>query len=222
MNGKIEIRAGEFYIQEKVWFQLRQTDEGTEICVSDARVDRRYALCLDEDGCIVRGEVQGFSQKVPEAPVKPIVAPPIINRHTEAYDVNSFHRALEKGRSRPLQRFKTLAKYRFTLRWGKNARPSNKCFPIAGYANDSATYILYRIPSSSKGEGLLRLLPPDLALIDKVDPDRLSRAEWERFLDMPEGEVFRLNNQSWRKLAVEEIRVVVADKVFRHAALKRG
>lgn len=126
---QIEAKAGEFYIQEKVWFQLRQTDAGTEIGVCDARVDRRYAICLDEDGCIVHGEVQGLSQKVPEAPAKAIVAPPIITRHAEADDVNSFYRSMEKRRNRPLHRFKTLAKHRFTLRWGKNARPRNKCFP---------------------------------------------------------------------------------------------
>ena len=148
-----------------------------------------------------RGTAAEFARKAREMRfVSEAGAGSVITHHTEAYDVNLLYRALEKGRIRPLRRFKTLAKYRFVMRWGNYARPRNKCFPMAGYANERAAYILYRIPSSTKGEGLLRLLPLDLALIDKADPDRLSREEWERFLDMKPGEVFRLNDQSWRKL----------------------
>src|SRR5438045_2375101 len=83
-------------------FRFRQTDQGPEISVCDARVDRRYAICLDEYGCIVHGEVQCLSKKVPEAPAKLLAVPPVITHHTEAYDVNLLYRALEKGRNRPL------------------------------------------------------------------------------------------------------------------------
>ena len=72
---------------------------------------------------------------------------------------------------------------------------------MAGYRNDTGTFVMYRIPSNG-GENLLRLIAPDKAVIDKDDPGRLSREEWERFLERKPGDVFRLNNRAWTKLTL--------------------
>ena len=218
MVSEIKAKAGEYYIRENVWFSLRQTDAGTLMSVSDGRINRRYSVCIDEDGCIVHGEVLPLTGDQPDTTTGTRIAvPPVIVKAEEAYDaVAIVKRALSY--KNPLRRFKAFAKFRFTLRYTHRARPANRCFPMAGYRNDTGTFVMYRIPSNG-GENLLRLIAPDKAIIDKADPDRLSPEEWERFLELKAGDVFRLNDQAWTKLTLEQVHPLVAGKVLQRTTL---
>lgn len=216
MAGDVTTKAGRYFITDKVWFEIHQQDAGTFISVSDSRVNRRYALCLDESAVIVRGVVEPITEEGTATAVNREAVPPVIKQHVQAYDANLFYRAL--GTRNPLLGFKAWGKYRFTLQHGRRARPRNKCFPMAGYSNGQSTFVMYRVPSTGKGEGLLKLLPGNRAVIDNADPERLAPEEWKLFLDLPPGRQFKLNNQSWTKLGIEQVQPLVAGKIIQRVA----
>jgi hypothetical protein len=217
MKGRIPLPAGKLEVAPRVWFDVRLTDTGTCLSLCDERVNRRYFMCFDEHGNIDRREVAPLSPQQSE-PVADDTRPQVVAPSV----VDEMMRGMRRARIRPLRRFKAFRMHAFIIRYQRAARPRNQCYPMAGYANATATYVMYRVPSSTRFEGLAKLVSADEMIIkDDYDQDRLPTDQWETFLHLPVGNQFKLNNQTWTKLGPKDVAPLVAGKIFYRRHVER-
>lgn len=133
---------------------------------------------------------------------------------TDPAEVARFNARFRRARkANPLARFKS-SSVKFTIRHGREYRPRNRCFVMAGYTDGTTVFVLFRIRNGYDALG--RIVEPDQMIIkDDRDCHRLPEQEWPHLMEMKVGETFTAGGKQWTKLSAERTASIVGGKVFR-------
>lgn len=94
---------------------------------------------------------------------------------------------------------------------------------LGGYQCPTSTIVLFRYASPDLNnppmDGLMEVLPDGRCTPVKDDNKALyaDSGDWDRFSEMKDGQVFRLGDNTWRKMTLDEIKALVGGREFQSA-----
>jgi hypothetical protein len=218
MRGGLSIKAGTYHLTSSVDLTLSLSDAGTVVRLDNLLPGNGCTVIIDENGQIVHREVhngpksQKASLEMPsdssaDSPL-PAVSPVA---HPTSPEKQTAHPTKPKKRSPK--------RIRFVLQYGQRSRVRSRPIVLGGFMDGRDMSILYHtVGGMTQYEGQLLITGDIVVRGDRIPKhQRLPREEWDRFLEHPEDQNFRLSiaTSIWRKMAHEKIRPIIAGRTLK-------